>query len=314
MISRLKRISIIIFSILCMAFVANSQPYQLRLGKMPVDTFMYRITESTDFTIKTDESTSKSNQSRVVGYKFRHSNHKKTTENKPTEITIEDILIKKKENGKEYYYDSKLSEVNFTLDKGYAELLEHQFEVTFDSLGKMTSPDDYNSVFGESFGTLDIFDETDYDLLKKQIQIEFNSNTFEQTMRYFQYTYPIETIHIGESWNILDTIYPNFGVLSNMTYTLKEIKNDIAYINIRADLVKDPNFRGIEMDLMHLKFNLQGHQEGLVLLDLKTGWIRKMSIAQEVYGKMTVFFVDPKGETFKIKLRGSTVYDLINYQ
>jgi hypothetical protein len=112
---------------------------------------------------------------------------------------------------------------------------------------------------------------------------------------------------------VIDTLYPNYGVIATMTYTLKEIKNNIAYLEIKSDLKKDPSFKGIDMDMMHLKFNLQGQQEGLVLLDMKTGWVRKMSIVQRLTGKMTVFFIDPQGVSIKIEVKGATDYDLINY-
>ena len=46
---------------------------------------------------------------------------------------------------------------------------------------------------------------------------------------------------------------------------------------------------------------------------METGWIRKMSIAQNLTGQMTVFFIDPQGINLKVQLKGSTDYDKINY-
>lgn len=309
-----KKIIVFILSVFCITTIVYGQPHQLRLGIEPADSFIYRITETTDFSIKTDEGTETNNESKIVDYQIFKSNNNIREEISTTKATIKDIFIEKKEDGNKYIYDSKLSNlVHSPLDKSYAKLLNHRFDITLDTIGKITLSKNYNSIFEKDFSSADIFDNSDFEQLKMQVKEEFNTNTFEQTMRYFEYAYPIDSVNIGESWIIMDTIYPNFGVLSMMTYTLKEIKNDIAYIDIKADLVKDPNFKGIDMDLMHLKFNLQGQQEGLVLLDLNTGWIRKMSLAQELSGKMTVFFINPQGKTLKIKLRGSTDYDLINY-
>lgn len=309
-----KKIITLILSTFCMATLVVSQPYQLRLGTEPADSFIYRITETTDFIIKTEENAEIDNETKIVDYQLFISENNLKNDVIKSKVTIKDILIEKKESGEQYTYDSKLPKTSTSpLDKSYAKLIEHQFDVTFDIFGTMNLSKNYNTVFEEDFRSADIFDNTDFDQLKIQVKEEFNTNTFEQTMRYFKYVYPIDSINVGESWTIIDTIYPNFGVLSTMTYTLKEIKNEIAYIDIKADLAKDSNSKGIDMDLMHLKFNLQGQQEGLVLLDLNTGWIRKMSLAQELTGKMTVFFIDPQGKTLKIKLRGTTDYDLINY-
>ncbi|MFK7950821.1 MAG: DUF6263 family protein [Saprospiraceae bacterium] len=309
-----KKVITLIISTFCMVTIVVSQPYQLRLGTEPTDSFIYRITETTDFIIKTNRETEINNETKIVDYQFLITESNLKNEVITSKVTIKDILIEKKEDDDKYLYDSKLSKtVNSPLDRSYAKLLEHQFDVTFDIFGEMNLSQNYNSIFEENFSSADIFDNTDFDQLKIQVKEEFNTNTFEQTMRYFKYSYPFDSVNVGDTWMIVDTIYPNFGVLSTMTYTLKEIKNEIAYIDIKADLAKDPDSKGIDMDLMHLKFNLQGQQEGLVLLDLNTGWIRKMSLAQELTGKMTVFFIDPQGKILKIKLRGSTDYDLINY-
>lgn len=308
-----KKIIALVLSVF-ITMIVTAQPYQLRLKATAMDSFIYRITETTDFSIKTAEGTETNNESKIVDYQLFKTNDNSQKNSLNAKVTIVDILIEKRENGEKYLYDSKLTTTAKSgLDKSYEKLLNHQFDISFDTVGKMTLAENYNTIFEENFRSADIFDNTNFEQLKLQVKEEFNNNTFEQTMRYFQYAYPMDSVNVGDSWTIIDTIYPYFGVLSTMTYTLKEIKNDIAYIDIKADLTKDPNAKGIDMDLMHLKFNLKGQQEGLVLLDLNTGWVRKMSLAQEVTGKMTVFFIDPQGKTLKIKLRGSTDYDLINY-
>lgn len=309
-----KKITVLVISFFLIVSIGITQPYQLRLATPATDSFIYRITETTDFVIKTDEGTELNNETKIVDYQLltEKNNTKGTFKN--TEITIKNIFIEQKGSDKLYTYDSKNTKSSKShLDKSYNKLIDYQFDVTFDSVGKMTMLENFDAIFNEDFSTADIFDNTNFDALKLQVKEEFSTNTFEQTMRYFQYAYPTDSINIGESWTIIDIIYPNFGVQSTMTYTLKEIKNNIAYLEIKADLAKIPDFKGIDMDLMHLKFNLQGQQEGIILLDMKTGWIRKMSIAQELTGKMTVFFIDPQGKTLRIKLKGSTDYDLINY-
>ena len=142
---------------------------------------------------------------------------------------------------------------------------------------------------------------------------KFNKTTLEQTLRYFKYTYPSNPVTVNDSWTVIDTLYPEFGVLSKMNYIFKEIKNNIAFIEITSVLYQDENFKGLDMDMMHLKFDLKGQQEGLVLLDIKSGWIRKLTLAQNVNGRMTIFFLDPQGVNLKVQVKGTTEYDLINY-
>jgi hypothetical protein len=275
------------------------------------DSFLYRVTESIDFFIKSDAGIDTSKELKIVDYKFL-AQSKPTKTKQYFEVTIIDIFINKTNEQKPFLYDSKKGAIGNSV-AGYDNLINHTFNINFDRLGNLEQIENFDEVYKKNFGAADIFNNTDFEGIKKQVKSQFSNQTIESVMRYFQYNYIEDSLEIGDFWMVTDTLYPNYGVMATMTYTLKEIKNDIAYFEIRSDLKKDPNFKGIDMDMMHLKFNLQGQQEGLVLLDMKTGWVRKMSIAQRLTGKMTVFFIDPQGVNIKIEVKGATDYDLINY-
>lgn len=301
----------ILVSLLFLVQVVFGQKYQFRMNEPAKDSFIYRVTESIDFFIKSDAGIDTSKELKTVDYKFLAQPTKSNT-HQNFEVVIKDILIKKDDMGKTFFFDSKENDYGLSA-KGYEQLINHNFNITFDKLGNLEHIENFNEVYDKNFGAADIFSTSDFETIKEQVKTQFSNQTVEYVMRYFQYNYIEDSIEIGDFWVMTDTLYPNYGVISTMTYTLKEIQNNIAYFEIKADLKKDPNFKGIDMDMMHLKFNLTGQQEGLVLLDMKTGWVRKMSIAQRLTGKMTVFFIDPQGVNIKIEVKGATDYDLINY-
>lgn len=308
-----KKFIIVIFGLLVSTIFGFSQPYQLQLHPTQSDSFLYRITETNDFFIKSKDGNEQNKEQKIVDYQFfSQAQNRQNKQN--IKITIKDVFVEKEGITQSFSYNSKGENSNTsTMTKGYEKLIDHSFMINLDAVGQIEMMENFDAIFQEDFSSADIFDDTNLDALKSQVQEEFSNTTFEQTMRYFEYVYQEDSINIGESWEIIDTIYPNFGVLSNMTYTLKEVKNDIALIEIKSDLKRDPNFKGLDMDMMHLKFSLQGQQEGLVLLDMKNGWIRKMSLAQKMTGNMTVFFIDPQGINLKIQVKGTTDYDMIHY-
>ncbi|MFT6149774.1 MAG: hypothetical protein ACJAUH_002468 [Saprospiraceae bacterium] len=301
----------ILLSLIFFAQLAFGQKYQFRMNEPPKDSFFYRVTESIDFFIKSDESIDTSMELKVVDYKFLLK--AKTSDTKQNfDVTIKNIFITKSDAEKPFLYDSK--KINSGVSaKGYDKLINHNFDVNFDNLGNLETISGFNTIYEKDFGGADAFSTIDFGVVKDQVKSQFSNQTVEYVMRYFRYNYIEDSLEVGDYWMVTDTVYPSYGVISTMTYTLKEIKNNIAYLEIKADLKKDPNFKGIDMDMMHLKFNLQGQQEGLVLLDMNTGWVRKMSVAQRLTGKMTVFFIDPQGVTMKIEVKGATDYDMINY-
>lgn len=311
-----KFFTILFLGVLIPTTFTFAQPYQLQLQNkaqdIQNDSFLYRITETTDFLIKSSDGIEKNKEQKIADYQFIFQPSFKTNIQN-IKVTVKDIYIEKEGTTQSFAYNSKGDNQSSNLTKGYEKLIGHYFNISLDSIGQMNITKDFNTVFEEDFSSADIFDNTNFDALKIEIKQQFSNSTFEQAMRYFAYPYQVDSVNIGESWEIIDTIYPNFGVLSTMTYTLKEVKNNIALIEIKSNLSKDPNFKGIDMDMMHLKFNLQGQQEGLVLLDIETGWVRKMSIAQKLTGSMTVFFIDPQGINLKIELEGTIDYDMIHY-
>jgi hypothetical protein len=306
----LKKIYLLV-SFLFLTQIAFGQKYQFRMNEPAKDSFIYRVTESIDFFIKSDAGIDTSKELKIVDYKF-HLQSNPTKTKQYFKVTIGDIFITKTKEQKPFLYDSKKGAKGNSVE-GYDKLIDYTFDLTMDQLGNLAQIKNFNEVYDKDFSNADIFSTSDFEVIKSQVKSQFSNQTIESVMRYFQYNYIEDSIEIGDFWMVTDALYPNYGIISTMRYTLKEIKNNIAYFEIKADLEKDPNFKGIDMDMMHLKFNLSGQQEGLVLLDMKTGWVRKMSIAQRLTGKMTVFFIDPQGVNIKIEVKGGTDYDLINY-
>jgi len=300
---------------LSFSVVLTAQKQVLKLLEYEKDSFTYRISETTDFIIKTTTGKEVSREEKVVDYGFKklRTKNKQKADHASFQVKINDIYLEKNDliDTFQYHHKGNLS-TNHQLENGYEKLIDYQFDVLISPNGKITTAETFDAVYKKDFGTADIFDNTDLTIIKKQVKTKFSKKTVEQTMRFFQYLYPIDSIGLQDTWSVIDTLYPEFGVFSNMTFTLKEVKNNIAFIEIKSILFQGKNFKGLDMDMMHLKFDLKGQQEGLVLLDLKTGWIRKLTIYQNVNGRMTVFAVDPQGVNLKMQIKGTTEYDLIN--
>ncbi len=301
---------------MCFSVSLTGQRQVLKLLDHEKDSFTYRISETTDFIIKSNTGKEVSREEKVVDYGFKSvkSRSNKINLYTPFKVIIKDIYLEKSDLSGDFQYHHKGNiSTNKRLVDGYKKLINHQFDVAISNQGKIITKDNFEAVYDNDFGSADIFDNSDLEVIKKQVKGKFSKKTMEQTMRYFNYLYPSDSIGLNDSWSIIDTVYTEFGVCADMDFTLKEIKNDIAFIEIKSRLYQDKNFKGLDMDMMYLKFNLKGHQEGLVLLDLKTGWIRKLTIAQNVNGRMTVFAIDPQGVNLKVQIKGTTEYDLINY-
>jgi hypothetical protein len=305
-----------IVAILCVCLGTTSsfaQAYRFCLERPEKDTFVYRIHEIQEvvFASKDEEKTNK--EEKTVDYQFR-INQVNAKKDMNVTVTIKDIYFKRETEQDVFEFDAKNPTTHKGIEsKAYKKLLNKHFGIKISPKGAVLTTQRLPNSEDDFLQTADIFEMPNIEVLRDSIKNQINNATFESTMRYFAYTFVPDSLKIGTSWTVVDTLYPSFGVLAKMTYTLKDVKNDIAFIDIKADLEEIPDFRGLDLDIMHLKFSLSGMQEGVLLLDTKTGWIRKMNLIHSLRGKMTVFFIEPQGVVFKTTIKGATDFDLINY-
>jgi hypothetical protein len=304
---------LLLLSFLFVPICSWSQIYNFQIQKPKKDTFIYRIHESQMMTITSSEGENTQTEEKTVDYHFKVRQSSPSLGHKVS-VTIKDIYVKRNSPIDFFEYDPENPTTYKGIEsKAFDRIINSNFDMTLSPKGNIAVTRPISALSNIIFQTADIFDTPDIETLKDSIKTQLTSKTIENSMRYFEYCYQTDTARIGSSWTIIDTLYPTFGVLAKMTYTLKDVQNNIALIEVKSDLYKDPNYRGLDLDLMHLKFNLSGLQEGVVLLDTETGWIRKMSLVHRLDGKMTVFFLDPQGVILKTTIKGSTDFDLINY-
>jgi hypothetical protein len=307
------KFTILTYLLLLPTLTIFGQNYKLYLNSPENSAFIYRISDALDVQLKSKDGTENSEERKIVDYQFTKSNKQLKGNAQHFGIKILDITAESVVNGdtSNYHFSEKVR-TNASVARIYDSLIGQGFEAIFDNKGNFKVIDKANEFEPKDMGTADIFEEYHLKNIKDKLKFEFSGRTLQQTMRFFSYAYPKDSVAIGDTWTVFDTLYADFGVLATMNFTLKSVSNGIAMIEISSELGKIPNFKGVDKTDMFFKFSLKGQQEGFLLLDMKTGWIRKLNLSQSLSGLMTVFFLDPMGVDLKIQLKGSTEYNLIN--
>ncbi|KQN37991.1 hypothetical protein ASE92_00655 [Pedobacter sp. Leaf41] len=132
--------------------------------------------------------------------------------------------------------------------------------------------------------------------LKTSLAKQFNSEGMKQTMESSLKIYPEKPVKIGESWTVDTKMQMTMPIETITKYTLKEVKNGVAYLNISGSLTSKGDFETMGNKM---QTDLTGTNNGDVELDMKTGLILKSHLRIELAGTMSAM-----GQMINFELQG----------
>jgi hypothetical protein len=126
------------------------------------------------------------------------------------------------------------------------------------------------------------------------------------------YVFPVDKVNIGDSWKNEIIMQSMFSMVMKSTYTLVEIKDSIALLDVHSDITpakadfimpglamaapkgSDPSPQQGGLDLMGMKMmaSFQGTQDGKVWINMKTGMVQKNILNQDLKGKISISILD----------------------
>ena len=129
--------------------------------------------------------------------------------------------------------------------------------------------------------------------MKQQFNDEAMKSMFEQSLKI----YPDHPVKVGDSWEIeQNTSQSGMNSIIKTKYTIKEIKNNIATIQLESEVNMKPSTAGMEG-------NMSGTQSGIMLVDTKTGMPVSSEISQNIKGSIKAQGMDISQDlTSKVKI------------
>jgi len=117
--------------------------------------------------------------------------------------------------------------------------------------------------------------------LKKQYGLE----AFSSNMQLVTQIYPEEPIGIGETWNKNTQMINMITLNSQREFTLESIEGNVARVKSKTVISTPENSPTVKQQGIEMSYNLDGSQEGMILVDLNTGWILEANIVQDMSGE-----------------------------
>ena len=132
--------------------------------------------------------------------------------------------------------------------------------------------------------------------LKSGFKQQFNAESLKQGMESSLKVYPDNPVKVGDNWTVNTKMKLTMPIETTTKYTLKEIKDGVAFLSISGTLLSKGTFEnmGNKIDT-----DLTGTNMGDAELDIKTGLILKSHLRMELSGNMQTM-----GRSIDFELQG----------
>jgi hypothetical protein len=190
--------------------------------------------------------------------------------------------------GKIVYDSSNPPQVIPSAAQGYSVLLGKGFSIEISPEGKVLEVDGLDEMYAEMLDELDIKDEETRATLNEMLRQNFGEEALKNQANNCVIPYPEGPVQIGDSWTANMEVSVMVSMLFENTYTVRAIDGNTATIDVHSIIKPDPEAEMMEIGPIKLGYALSGEQQGVIELDIETGWTMKSTMTQNLSGEMTV--------------------------
>ena len=118
---------------------------------------------------------------------------------------------------------------------------------------------------------------------KQMLGQQFSEKTIQTLLEQSSSYFPGKPVAVGDNWEVVTSI-SNQGVdiISKMNLTLKQVANNIATLELTGTLATPEGGVVTNVQGMDAKISINGKQAGNIQLDLKTGWVVRSEVTQNL--------------------------------
>lgn len=201
---------------------------------------------------------------------------------KSVKVTYKRLTIKSVGMGNELILDSDKEEAG--KPNPFSGLKNASFSMVLGSNGSVKSVSGVGKMI-DSMAAKMTTDTAQLKQFKLSLSKQFNAEVIRQTMESSLKIFPEKAITVGESWVVNTKMQITMPIEALTTYTLKEVKDNLATLSIKGNLVSKGSFVAMGNEM---QTDLKGINIGDAQIDIRTGMIVSSHTRIELYGKMNV--------------------------
>lgn len=271
----------LITTITCFLITASTfaqKTYLLKQAFPVGKKYAYSINSDQIISQKADGKESNYIQNIGTDYTFEIAEVKALDKN--IKVVYNRIKIKSAGMGNELILDSDTEEAG--KPNPFAGLKNASFNMLISSDGSIKSVSGVDKMVNDMVTKITT-DTAQIRAVKASLAKQFNADVIKQTMESALKIFPQKPVKIGDSWIISSKVNITMPIESVVTYTLKEVKGNVAVLSIKGNLLSKGDFESLGIKM---QTDLKGLNMGDAQVDLTTGMILNSHTRLELYGKM----------------------------
>ncbi|MDN3587682.1 DUF6263 family protein [Pedobacter aquatilis] len=271
----------LITTITCFLITASTfaqKTYLLKQAFPVGKKYAYSINSDQIISQKADGKESNYIQNIGTDYTFEIAEVKALDKN--IKVVYNRVKIKSAGMGNELILDSDTEEAG--KPNPFAGLKNASFNMLISSDGSIKSVSGVDKMVNDMVTKITT-DTAQIRAVKASLAKQFNADVIKQTMESALKIFPQKSVKIGDSWTISSKVNITMPIESIVTYTLKEVKGNVAVLSIKGNLLSKGGFESLGTKM---QTDLKGLNMGDAQVDLTTGMILNSHTRLELYGKM----------------------------
>jgi hypothetical protein len=171
---------------------------------------------------------------------------------------------------------------------GIGALVGKGFRMKLSPEGEIVEVAGLDEMINDMLDDMGITDEAMLEQLRQSISEQYDADAMREQMGNTVISYPDGPVRIGDTWTETTTSGGQFPTQAESVYTLQGYQDGIATVGVTSTISINPNAEPQSFAGMELVYNLSGEQEGVMLINVETGWMASAAITQTMSGDMTI--------------------------
>ena len=201
-------------------------------------------------------------------------------------VTYDRVRMNMKNPAGNIEYDSDKTKPEETpmMARGFAGLVGSKLDLKITPKGKVTDVKGADELLKRMIDKMEL-QEPQKSMVETQLKQQFGPEAIRKSFEQMTAFYPEKPVAPGESWTQKVPLAMGFPILTETTYTLKEVKGDAVVIDMKGTVSTDPK-QPMKMGPQQMVYDLKGEQTGTITLDKSSGWIQTGKAQQNLDGSV----------------------------
>lgn len=187
----------------------------------------------------------------------------------------------------------------------FSHLVDIKFEATFDRKGKIQNLTGLEDIITNATSELGPQGEA----IAPQLSASFGDNGITKNIEMITAIFPDEPVRVGSTWTNTQFTSSGLPLILHNTYSLKNVDNGIATIEVAGKLSVDPDNSSADIQGMDATYFMDGTRTGSIQMDVASGWVKSAEFNDSIGGSITLAANTemPDGATIPIEMTTKTV-------